>query len=145
MEGSHTSSAENQECEVNILAENIESGKLIVNTVTGFGIFLLKNVLVTVISETGSDSTVLAQVYTDATGSTPEIPLPALATDPSSDIPIPAKYTVEATKPGYQKVILHGVNVYPAVTTIQRINMVALPDNDGKRLTEYDSETVTAL
>ena len=118
-----------------------ETGKLIVKVRTGFGIYPLADVFVTVISEDGENSTVVANVFTDEGGSTGEI---LLELPPVTDRLAPRvyNYTVETSKPGYQKVIFHGTEVYPGVTTVQLINMAALPDMNGVNLDEYDLEVV---
>ncbi len=118
-------------------------GQLVVKVRSGFGIFPLKDALVTVRSEAGEESTVLAEFYTDDMGSTPVVDLSFPFPENQENLrPLPQKYTVEVLKPGFQTVILHGVEVYPGVTTIQSINMAALPDKPIPGLTEYDKEMV---
>ena len=119
------------------------SGSVLVRTRTGYGIFPLENVLVTIFSEEGMDSTVVATGYTNSSGLSPEFVLPATVREGSTELkPIAKKFTIEAEKPGYQSVILHGIQIYPGVLTVQNINMAPLPEKQGLQLTAYDEELV---
>ena len=85
-------------------------GSIVVRVRTGYGFFPLEGVLVTVFSEDGNQSTTLAMKYTNESGISPEFILPATVRDGSTELnPIARKFTVEASKAGYQTAILHGV------------------------------------
>ena len=113
-------------------------GKLIVKARSGFGIYPLEGVTVTVIPEEGAS--VSASAVTDETGSTPEILLELPQGEDLS--PRVYLYTVEAVFPGYQKLIYEGVELYPGVTTVLVLNMTALPEDNGAGLYRYDEEVV---
>ena len=118
-------------------------GSVVVRVRSGYGFFPLEDVLVTVFSEDAESSTVLAMKYTNESGISPELVLPATVSDGSTEVmPIARKFTIEASKPGYQTAILHGIQVYPGVLTVQNINLAPLPDRQGEQLTEYDTEMV---
>lgn len=123
--------------------ESDEVGSIVIRTRSGYGLFPLEGVLVTVFSEEGENSTTVAMDRTNASGISPEFLLPATVKAGSTELrPIARKFTIETSKPGYQTVILHGVQIYPGVLTVQNINMAPLPDRQGERLTEYDKEIV---
>ncbi len=123
--------------------ENSNTGELVVKARTGFGLYPLAEVLVRVISENGAESRVISEVYTDRTGSTPDIVINFEEAENTANLdPKVQRYTIEAEKDGYQKVILHGVEVLAGVKTVQVINMAALPDKAGLRQTQYDREMV---
>lgn len=114
------------------------AAKLIVKARSGFGIYPLEGVTVTVIPEEGGY--VSATGVTDETGSTPEILLELPQGGELS--PRAYLYTVEAVFPGYQKLIYEGAELYPGVTTVLVLNMTALPEDDGTGLYPYDEEVV---
>ncbi len=118
------------------------TGKLQVVTFTGFRIFPLAEVTVQIRSEEGENSRILAVRRTDASGKSPLIDLPVKGISDDPFVPNSDLYTVETYKKGFQAVILHGVKVFDGVTTVQNINMVALPEPFGGELTEYDQEQV---
>ena len=122
---------------------NQSSGSIQVRARTGYGFFPLEGVLVTVFSEDGGNSTVVASGYTNESGLSGEFILPATVEDGSTDLaPLARKFTVEAEKPGYQSVILHGVRIYPQVLTVQNVNLAPLPEKTGLIPTPYDLEMV---
>ena len=113
-------------------------GKLIVRARSGFGMYPLEGVLVTVIPVEGDAAAV---VVTDETGGTPEILLELPQTEDRT-APRPFLYTVEAAFPGYQKMIYENVEIYPGVTTVLVLNLTALPETDGVAPAPYDREVV---
>lgn len=122
---------------------NENTGSILIRTRTGYGIFPLSEVLITVLSEDFQNSTVVASGYTDDSGLSPEFVLSATVNEGSTEIkPLAKKFTVEAEKPGYQTVILHGIQVYPGVLTVQNINLAPLPERAGRVPTSYDQELV---
>jgi hypothetical protein len=122
---------------------NESVGSILIRARTGYGFFPLEGVLVTVISEEGASSTVVATGYTNDSGLSPEFVLPASVREGSTDLePLARKFTVEAEKPGYQSVILHGIRVYPQVLTVQNVNLAPLPEKTGLEPTPYDLEMV---
>ena len=119
------------------------TGSILIRARTGYGLFPLENVFVTVISEEGAKGSVVATGYTNDSGLSPEFVLPATVREGSTELkPIAKKFTVEAEKPGYQAVILHGVQIYPGVLTVQNINLAPLPERPGVQFTPYDEELV---
>lgn len=118
-------------------------GSIVVRVRSGYGIFPLDHVLVTIFSEDGEKSTTVAMNYTNESGVSPEFILPATVSEGSTQVlPIARKFTVEASKQGYQTAILHGVQIYPGVLTVQNINLAPLPESEGATLTDYDKEMV---
>lgn len=118
-------------------------GSIVDRVRSGYGLFPLEDVLVTIFSEEGEKSTTVAMNYTNPSGISPEFILPATVKEGSTQVlPIARKFTVEASKEGYQTAILHGVQIYPGVLTVQNVNLAPLPDKAGQSLTEYDKEMV---
>ncbi|MBQ8399527.1 MAG: carboxypeptidase regulatory-like domain-containing protein [Clostridia bacterium] len=123
--------------------EDMNIGSIVIRARSGYGLFPLSDVLVTIFSQDGENSTTVAVGYTDESGLSPEFVLPATVKEGSTQLkPIAQRFTIEASKPGYQTVILHGVQVYPGVQTVQNLNMAPLPSRPGQTLTEYDKELV---
>ena len=119
------------------------TGSILIRARTGYGLFPLVGVLVTVSSEEGADSTVVATGYTNNSGLSPAFLLPATVKEGSTELlPIAKKFTIEAAKNGYQTVILHGIQIYPGVMTVQNINLAPLPERPGVKLLPYDEELV---
>lgn len=119
-----------------------ESGGLTVRVSTGYGLFPLSGVMVTVFTEDPDRSGVFAQSRTDSSGSTPKIVIPSKSFDGDALIPPDRTYTVESAKEGYLTGVVQGVRVYPGVDTTLDVNLTALPDRPGASLSSYDREII---
>ena len=123
--------------------ERTGNGVLTVHVQSGYGVYPLEGALVTVSSEEGANSGVVSQSYTDESGNTPRIFLNASGeNDRPGEIPGGRRFTIEVQKDGYQTVVYHNVQLYPLIETLLNVNMSALPDRPGKRLTPYDKELI---
>lgn len=121
---------------------SIQTGSLIIKAKTGTVDFPVEDVMITLTSELGENSTVEAVLMTDSSGIAGPITLP------SSGVPQPGEqkknllsYTVEADKPGYYSLIRYGVNIFPDTTSIQNLFMIPLPVNLGPIYNE-NGETI---
>lgn len=122
------------------------TGFLKVTVLSGIFLFPIENAKVTVVSEEGINSDVVAEVYTDRGGSTGPVLLPAF--DENYNIPsLPLKpiktYTVYVTKAGYSNVVQQGVPVFPNIVSEKFVYMVPLPEQLGRYVTEYDNTIST--
>lgn len=105
--------------------ENAAVGKLQINVTANVGLIPIENASVT-ISFTGEPNSTLETLNTDSSGQTGAIDLetPPLQYSLTPNSPMPySEYTVSVTAPGYEPVIVSGVEVLPDVTAIQNIEM----------------------
>ena len=110
----------------------IPTGQLIIKAKSGTVDYPVGNVMITLTSELGENSTVEAVLHTDESGIAGPVVLPA------SGFPAPGeekkdllRYTVEADREGYYSIIRYGVNIFPDTTTIQNLFMIPLPVDLG--------------
>ena len=121
-----------------------QTGTLSVRAVSGNGIYPLAGVLVSVYTEKKENAGVAAQTFTDRAGLTPQIVLQiAGENDKGEYLPGGETFTIELTKDGYQSAVVHGVQLYPLIDTLLTVNLSALPDVPGAKLTPYDREIVS--
>ena len=119
-----------------------QNGSLTVHVQSGYGVYPLEGALVTVYTEQG-DGGVIAQSLTDESGNTPRIELSAGAENDRSDLlPGGQLFTIETSKEGYQSVVYRNVQLYPLIETLLNVNLSALPDVPGKKITPYDGEII---
>ena len=116
-------------------AEN--NGYLIVNVVTARGAIPVPGATVTIYDTSVEGKPVVAVIYTDASGKTEKIALPAparsLSEQPGNTKPF-ATYMIQIKKDGYYPVTKIDVPIFTGVTSIQPVDMMPLA--------EYDSENI---
>ncbi len=115
--------------EENILksAQNAEdtTGQLQINVTANVGLIPIQNATVS-ISFTGEPDSTVEMLTTDASGQTNTVTLktPPLQYSLTPNSPMPySEYTLSVTAPGYEPVIVSGVEVLPDVTAVQNIEM----------------------
>ena len=112
-------------------------GYLIVNVVTARGAIPLSGAAVTVYDTSADGNPIMTVVYTDSSGKTERIALPAparsLSTQPGNVKPF-ATYLIQIEKEGYYTVTNNGVPIFEGVTSIQPVEMMPL--------SEYDSDSI---
>lgn len=100
-------------------------GRLQVNVTANVGQIPIENASITV-SFTGEPNSAMEQLTTDSSGQTETVDLktPPLQYSLTPNSPMPySEYTVSVTAPGYEPVIVSGVEVLPDVTAVQNIEM----------------------
>ena len=122
-------------------AENSEnmtgSGSLIVTATAVRGLYPVSNAKVIVFTGTADDMNVIAETFTDISGKTPPIVLPA----PSSvytDAPNPAEhpyayYNIKTSADGYIPTDNYNVAVFDKITSVQNISLypiISTPDGN---------------
>lgn len=115
--------------EENILksAQNAEdtTGQLQINVTANVGLIPIQNATIS-ISFTGEPDSTVETLTTDASGQTNTVTLktPPLQYSLTPNSPMPySEYTLSVTAPGYEPVIVSGVEVLPDVTAVQNIEM----------------------
>ncbi len=109
----------------NIQTTNTAVGKLQINVTANVGLIPIENASIT-ISFTGEPDSTVETLYTNSSGQTDTVDLrtPPLQYSLTPNSPMPySEYTVSVTAPGYEPVIVSGVEVLPDVTAIQNIEM----------------------
>lgn len=103
-----------------------DRGKLQINVTSTLGFFPVENAKVTV-TLSGEPDTIIEELDTDISGQTVEVELPAPPLDYSLEPGEPqpyADYDVTVTAPGYEAVLVEGVQVLPEVESTQPVSMV---------------------
>ena len=114
-------------------------GRLQVNVTANVGLIPIDNASIT-ISFTGEPDSTVETLRTDSSGQTDTVDLktPPLQYSLTPDSPMPySEYTVSVTAPGYEPVIVSGVEVLPDVTAIQNIEMTPT------EMTQEDEEIIS--
>lgn len=100
-------------------------GKLQINVTANVGLIPIENASIT-ISFTGEPNSTIETLNTDSSGQTSVVDLEApplqYSLTPNSPMPY-SEYTLSVTAPGYEPVIVSGVEVLPDVTAVQNIEM----------------------
>ncbi|MGM9637499.1 MAG: hypothetical protein ACI3YK_05900 [Eubacteriales bacterium] len=130
---------------MNQIPQDSETGKLIVNVRTADGSIPVPGAKVSVFTYEGTESTLIAVLVGDDSGSTPplEIATPDRAL---SESPGNAKgYTslvVQVEKEGFTPNQFIGTAVFPGITTIQQVNLIPLPEfaTQTEPMTFFESE-----
>ncbi len=100
-------------------------GQLQINVTANVGLIPIENASIT-ISFTGEPDSAIETLQTNSSGQTDTVDLrtPPLQYSLTPNSPMPyAEYTVSVTAPGYEPVIVSGVEVLPDVTAVQNIEM----------------------
>ena len=103
-----------------------DKGRLQINVTSTLGIIPVTDAKVT-ITLSGQPDTVIEELNTNISGQTVEVELPAPALDYSlepGDVQPYADYDISITAPGYETVVVEGVQVLPEVESIQPVSMV---------------------
>ncbi|MCM1266830.1 MAG: peptidoglycan-binding protein [Bacteroidales bacterium] len=103
-------------------------GRLQVNVTANVGLLPIENATIT-LSFTGDPDSATETLTTDSSGQTEAVDLrtPPLQYSLTPDSPMPySEYTVSVTAPGYEPVIVSGIEVLPDVTAVQNIEMIPL-------------------
>lgn len=106
-----------------------ESGYIVVAVRTADGALPIENAVVTV---KDSSQNILYVVFTDNSGKTPKLRVIAPARQnsqsPNTNEPPFYTYNIDTDKPGYISVRNQSVPVYPGVTSIQPVELLAQPE-----------------
>ena len=119
--------------ENNATAGSDTTGRLQINVTANVGLIPIDNASIT-ISFTGEPDSTVETLQTDSSGQTDTVDLktPPLQYSLTPDSPMPySEYTVSVTAPGYEPVIVSGVEVLPDVTAIQNIEMTPTEMTQG--------------
>lgn len=110
-------------------SENVQNntamGRLQINVTANVGLIPIENASIS-ISFTGEPNSTVETLRTDSSGQTDTVDLetPPLQYSLTPNSPMPySEYTVSVTAPGYEPVIVSGVEVLPDVTAVQNIEM----------------------
>ena len=126
--------------ENNATAGTDTTGRLQINVTANVGLIPIENAKIT-ISFTGDPGSALETLETDSSGQTDTVDLktPPLQYSLTPNSPMPySEYTVSVTAPGYEPVIVSGVEVLPDVTAVQNIEMTPTE-------TSQDEEEIIAI
>ena len=100
-------------------------GRLQINVTANVGLIPIENATIT-ISFTGEPDSTLETLTTNSSGQTDTVDLktPPLQYSLTPNSPMPySEYTLSVSAPGYEPVIVSGVEVLPDVTAVQNIEM----------------------
>lgn len=116
---------ENTQTGNNTAAGSDAIGRLQINVTANVGLIPIENASIT-ISFTGEPDSALETLTTNSSGQTDTVDLktPPLQYSLTPNSPMPySEYTLSVSAPGYEPVIVSGVEVLPDVTAIQNIEM----------------------
>jgi hypothetical protein len=112
--------------------ESIEPGgygSLAVRVTTSGGALALPNAMITITDPAGD---VLDVLYTDRSGLTRDIPLPARLPQEDGEGNITARsYTVEIDYPGFQSIVRYNIPIFPGIRSLQLAYMLPLVSYEG--------------
>ena len=110
------------------------TGGLQINVTSDIGFIPIQNAVIS-ISYTGAPETALETLETDSSGQAEEVQLqaPPLSYSLTPESPMPySEYNVTVEAPGYESVMVSGVEVLPDVTAVQNIKMTPLETSQGE-------------
>ncbi len=120
-------------------------GTLIVSVYTASGAIPIEGALVTVRGANQQGSGVISVLYTDQSGNTPRISLPAppssTSESPGNSTPF-ATYNVEVDKENFYPKSFINVPIFAGTTSIQPANLIPKTEYEGQALIPNDG-TVT--
>ncbi len=129
----------------NLQNEYSQNGTLVVAVSTASGAIPIEGAVVTVYGSDELNSGVRTVIYTNRSGNTEKITLPAppasLSENPGSISPF-AKYNVDVNKEGYNLRTFVNVPIFAGITSIQPVNLIPLTEYGGEAILPNDS-TVT--
>ena len=106
-------------------AEGEQTGGLQINVTSDIGLIPIQNAVIS-IAYTRTPETEVETLETDISGQTEEVQLsaPPLSYSLTPESPMPySEYNVTVQAPGYEPVMISGVEVLPDVTAVQNIRM----------------------
>ena len=125
--------------------EYTATGTLIVSVYTAGGAFPVEDALVIVRGSEQNSSGVLSVLYTDQSGNTPRITLPAPpaaeSEKPGTDKPY-ATYNIEVDKENFYPRTFNNVPLFAGTTSIQPVNLIPLAEYNQDML-RPDSSDIT--
>lgn len=133
-------SAENTQTDNTSTAGSDTVGRLQVNVTANVGLIPIENASIT-ISFTGEPDSTLETLTTNSSGQTDTVDLktPPLQYSLTPNSPMPySEYTLSVSAPGYEPVIVSGVEVLPDVTAVQNIEMTPIEMSE-------DTEEIIAI
>lgn len=110
------------------------TGGLQINVTSDIGFIPIQNAVIS-IAYTGTPETALETLETDSSGQAREVQLsaPPLSYSLTPESPMPySEYNVTVEAPGYEPVMVSGVEVLPDVTAVQNIKMTPLETSQGE-------------
>ncbi|MBQ1187345.1 MAG: hypothetical protein IIX54_06655 [Clostridia bacterium] len=114
----------------------IGSGNIVVVATAIRGLYPVENAKVTIFTGSGEDELILAEQYTNRSGKTAPIPLPAPSssfTDAPNPIERPyAYYNVRTSADGYIETVNYNVAVFDNTTSLQNVSMYPLTSEPEK-------------
>ena len=114
-----------------------QNGNLIVSVYTASGAIPIEGAMVTVKGSNAEDSGIKTVVYTDNSGNTAHISLPAPPVE-NSEVPVSAspfaKYNIEVDKEGFYSRTFIDVPVFANTTSIQPVNLIPQNEYQGEAL-----------
>lgn len=114
-------------------AEGEQTGGLQINVTSDIGLIPIRNAVIS-ISYTGTPETTLETLETNISGQAEEVQLsaPPLSYSLTPESPMPySEYNVTVEAPGYEPVMISGVEVLPDVTAVQNIRMTPTETSQG--------------
>lgn len=114
-------------------AEGEQTGGLQINVTSDIGLIPIRNAVIS-IAYTGTPETTLETLETDISGQAEEVQLsaPPLSYSLTPESPMPySEYNVTVEAPGYEPVMISGVEVLPDVTAVQNIRMTPTETSQG--------------
>ncbi|MDE7360059.1 MAG: peptidoglycan-binding protein, partial [Lachnospiraceae bacterium] len=124
----------------NTQTQDTAVGRLQINVTANVGLIPIENASIT-ISFTGEPDSAIETLQTNSSGQTDTVDLktPPLQYSLTPNSPMPySEYTLSVSAPGYEPVIVSGVEVLPDVTAIQNIEMTPTE-------TTQDTEEIIAI
>lgn len=119
------------------------SGSMIISVYTAGGALPISNALVTVTGTEKENSGVISVLYTDQSGNTPKITLPAPPAKESESPGIKkpyATYNVDVDKDGFYPKRFLNVPIFSGVTSVQPVNLIPLTEYIGESLDPIGNE-----
>ena len=113
------------------------TGGLQINVTSDIGFIPIQNAVIS-IANTGTPGTTLETLQTDSSGQAQEVQLmaPPLSYSLTPDSPMPySEYNLTVEAPGYEPVLVTGVEVLPDVTAVQDIRMTPLETSEEEEET----------
>ena len=126
-----------------ISPEYTSSGSMIISVYTAGGALPVSNALVTITGSEKETSGVISVLYTDQSGNTPKITLPAppknMSESPGAKKPY-ATYNVDVDKDGFFPKRFINVPIFSGVTSVQPVNLSPFTEYVGEGLDPIGNE-----